>query len=141
MIRDRVSAGTSWLRSQPDRPFVILFAHICTVGLYLTGHAYSSVPFSDHRTRTLITSDLVPATHALAALVLLLAIIAGRWAAQAASLSFFVWTCTTIALFLGAHQRVPPLAYWSFVLSLVITLATFLMLVRWGVDGDERGGH
>lgn len=122
---------------------VILFAHVSIVGLYLTGNAVSTVvPFSNNQARTLITSDLVPSAHAIAAFALLYAIITHRWSGPAACISFFVWICTTIILFLGSHDRIPPLAYWSATLSLTISLAAFLMLVRWGVDkdGDDSGG-
>lgn len=129
----------TWLRAHPDRPFVILFAHLAVVALYATGHAVSQIPFSDGNTRTLISSDLVPVSHAAAAVALAVAIAMHRWRGSAAGISLFVWACTTVSLFFASHNRTPPLAYWSFALSCVITLAAFLMLARWGVDGDERG--
>lgn len=135
----RVGQAISWIRTQPDRPFVIVFAHLCVVGLYVTGNAVSTSPFSDDRAKTLITSDAMPTIHGLAAVVLVVAILLHHYRGAAAGVSLVVWGATTATLFYASHQRVPPGAYWAASLSLVITLAAFLMLVRWGVDGDERG--
>lgn len=129
----------TWLRAQPDRPFVITFAHACVVILYASGHGYSSLQFRDPHARQLITSAVLPAAHGLAAAVLIAAILIHRWQGSAAGISLFVWGATTASLFFVSYQRIPPAAYWSVALSLVITVAAFLMLVRWGVDGDDRG--
>lgn len=130
---------STWIRAQPDRPFVITFAHLSVVVLYLTGHAYSTLQFRDSHARELITSGIIPIGHAAAGLVLLAAIIFRRGQGQASAFSVFIWGLTTASLFFVSYQRIPPAAYWSVALSLVITVAAFLMLIRWGVDGDERG--
>lgn len=135
----QAARATSWLRTQPDRPFVILFGHVAVVTLYITGNAVSKLPFSDSHTKQLISSDIIPTIHGAAALILLLAISLHRYRGIAAGASLVVWAVTTASLFVASHQRVPPGAYWSFALSTVITVAAFLMLVRWGVDGDDRG--
>lgn len=131
-------ATLSWVRAQPDRPFVILFSHIVVVLLYLTHRAVSDVPFTSHQAHSVVTSPAAPCLHALAAVGLIIAMADRRRQGCAAVVSLFTWTATTIALYFAATQRKPPLALWSPALGLVITLAAFLMVVRWGVDGDER---
>lgn len=137
-LRSRLARTRRWVTAQPDRPFVILFSHLLVVLLYVTHSAVSPVPFTSVTARSVIVSPAVPAFHLLALLGLGLAILRPRWQGCAAVVSLFTWTCTTIALYFAAAQRNPPLALWAPALGLVITLATFLMAIRWGVDGDER---
>lgn len=128
-----------WFRARPDRPFIILFAHLCIVSLYLSGHAVTPIAFTNAQAQTLISSDLLPVAHGVAAIALAAAIWARQGQLYAGTISLVVWSATTGTLFFASHSHVPQLSYWSFALSLVITAATFLMLVNWGVpNGTER---
>lgn len=128
----------SWVRKQPDRPFVILFSHLLVVALYCTGRAVSAVPFTSGTTHSVISSPAVPLLHLLAFACLVWAMVCPKRQGCGAVVSLGTWASTTVALYFAATQRVPPLALWAPALAAVITAATFLMAVRWGVDGDER---
>lgn len=133
-----LSATRRWLRTQPDRPFVITYSHAATVLLYVSHRAVSPIPFTSNPAHTVISSPAVPALHALAMVGLLWAMALPKRQGCAAVLSLFTWACTTIALYFSATQRHPPLALWAPGLASVITVAAFLMVARWGVDGDDR---
>jgi hypothetical protein len=128
-----------WIRTQPNRPFVILYGHIVVVILYLAGRAYSGVPFNSDTTRVVISSPLMPIGHLLAAVGLMVGLTMKRGRGPAAFLSLGMWVFTTGALFFAAENRNPPLSLWGCALASVIAVASFLMLAQWGVDGDESG--
>lgn len=127
-----------WIRGQPDRPFVILFAHLLVVLLYCTHRAVSSVPFTSGTTHSVISSPVIPALHLLAFTCLAWAMLCPKHQGCGAVTSLFTWASTTVALYFAATQRNPPLALWAPALAGVVTVAAFLMAVRWGVDGDDR---
>lgn len=136
--RAQVTRAREWTTKQPDRPFVILFSHILVVGLYLTDRAVSAVPFTSGATHSVISSPMVPALHVVAFACLVWAMACPKHQGCGALVSLGTWASTTVALYFAATQRNPPLALWAPALALVITVATFLMAVRWGVDGDDR---
>jgi hypothetical protein len=129
----------AWLRVQPDRPFIIALAHALVIVLYVTHRAVSPIPFKGQVSRTLVTSPLLPTLHACALAILVAGILAGhsRLITTAATTSCVTWAFTTVVLFQASNDRVPRLGLWAAALSFVIFVATFLMLVRWGVDGDD----
>lgn len=126
-----------WLRAQPDRPFVITFGHLIVILLYLTHHAVSPVPFTGEVTHSIVTSPVIPVVHAIALLGMILGLARQKTRGGAACVSLMTWSATTIVLYFLATQRNPPLALWAPGMSAVITLAAFLMFVRWGVDGVD----
>lgn len=123
-----------------DRPLVILLAHILAVTLYATHKAATAVPLSDNPPRLLATSPIMPALHVLGAAALLLGIKvfrSNRSRGVVATTSVLIWAFTTATLYLDATAHTPALALWAPALSFVITVAAVLMLMRWGVGGDE----
>jgi hypothetical protein len=131
-----------WMHREPWSTWacVLIVVHTGVVALYLTGSAVSSVPFTREDVQTVISAPYLSTAHLIAALLLAVAIVSPRWRDIAAPVSFGLWLGTTLALYLAALVRVPPLAMWGPVLAFGFVLAALILMMQWD-RGDDHGAR
>ncbi len=117
---------------------VVGIAHLTIIFLYFIGRDASVLVFNSDSVRQFIQGPVVPAAHAVAAVLLFSAVRYRGLRQWATSVAAAVWAGYTVALYVAADNHTPPASLVGAGIAFGVFLICVILVAAWGAE-DEDG--
>lgn len=118
---------------------MICLAHLLVVAVYVFGLAVSPLPYNSDKVKSFIVGPVIPVSHAIAAILIIVACFVPRVRPWAAIVACSVWAGYAAALAVSAAHHVPRGSYIGVAVCTGVFLVTTIIVAAWGVDEDDKG--